>query len=68
MVTVHDAVRAMTIASDTPTAVLMQDTLNAARVDQTLASLGIDRYREREPRTADDRTGHGPPSDRDRGR
>jgi beta-lactamase class A len=41
MVSVHDAVRAMTIASDTPTAVLMQDTLNAARVDQTLASLGI---------------------------
>jgi len=41
MVSVHDAVRAMTIVSDTPTAVLMQDTLNAARVDQTLASLGI---------------------------
>jgi beta-lactamase class A len=41
MVSVQDAVRAMAIASDTPTAVLMQDTLNAARVDQTLASLGI---------------------------
>jgi beta-lactamase class A len=40
-VSVHDAVRAMAIASDTPTAVLMQDTLNAARVDQTLASLGL---------------------------
>jgi beta-lactamase class A len=38
---VQDALRAMAIASDTPTAVLMQDTLNAARVDQTLASLGL---------------------------
>jgi len=41
MISVQDAVRAMAIASDTPTAVLMQDTLNAARVDQTLASLGL---------------------------
>jgi beta-lactamase class A len=40
-VSVHDALRAMAIASDTPTAVLLQDTLNAARVDQTLASLGL---------------------------
>jgi beta-lactamase class A len=40
-VTVHDAVRAMTIVSDTPTASLLQDTLNPVRVDQTLASLGL---------------------------
>jgi len=41
MVSVHDAVRAMTIVSDTPTAVLLQDTLNPVRVDQTLRSLGL---------------------------
>jgi len=41
MVSVQDAVRAMTIVSDTPTAVLMQDTLNPVRVDGTLASLGL---------------------------
>jgi beta-lactamase class A len=40
-VTVQDAVRAMTIVSDTPTAALLQDTLNPVRVDQTLASLGL---------------------------
>ena len=40
-VTVHDAVRAMTIVSDTPTASLLQDTVNPVRVDQTLASLGL---------------------------
>ncbi len=40
-VTVQDAVRAMTIVSDTPTAALLQDTVNAARIDQTLASLGL---------------------------
>jgi beta-lactamase class A len=40
-VTVHDAVRAMTIVSDTPTASLLQDTLNPVRIDQTLASLGL---------------------------
>ena len=40
-VTVHDAVRAMTIISDTPTASLLQDTLNPVRIDQTLASLGL---------------------------
>jgi beta-lactamase class A len=40
-VSMQDAMRAMAIASDTPTAVLVQDTLNAARVDQTLASLGL---------------------------
>ena len=41
MVSVHDAVRAMTIVSDTPTAALLQDTLNPVRVDQTLRSLGL---------------------------
>jgi beta-lactamase class A len=40
-VTVHDAVRAMTIVSDTPTASLLQDTVNPVRVDQTLASIGL---------------------------
>lgn len=40
-VTVQDAIRAMTIVSDTPTAALLQDTLNPVRVDQTLASLGL---------------------------
>ena len=39
--TVHDAVRAMTIVSDTPTASLLQDTLNPTSIDQTLASLGL---------------------------
>ena len=40
-VTVQDAVRAMTIISDTPTAALLQDTVDPARIDQTLASLGL---------------------------
>ena len=40
-VTVRDAVRAMTIVSDTPTAALLQDTVGAGRIDQTLASLGL---------------------------
>ena len=40
-VTVNDAVRAMTIVSDTPTASLLQDTVNPVRVDQTLAGLGL---------------------------
>lgn len=40
-VTVQDAIRAMTIISDTPTAALLQDTLNPVRVDQTLALLGL---------------------------
>ena len=40
-VTVQDAVRAMTIVSDTPTAALLQDTVGAGRIDQTLASLGL---------------------------
>ncbi len=41
MVSVADAIRAMTIVSDTPTAVLVQDTVNPARVDATLGSLGL---------------------------
>jgi beta-lactamase class A len=40
-VTVHDAIRAMIIVSDTPTASLLQDTLNPVRIDQTLAALGL---------------------------
>jgi beta-lactamase class A len=40
-VSVQDAIRAMTIVSDTPTASLLQDTLNPVRIDQTLASLGL---------------------------
>lgn len=40
-VTVLDAVRAMTIVSDTPTASLLQDTLNPVRIDQTLGTLGL---------------------------
>ena len=41
MLTVADAIRAMIIVSDTPTAVMIQDLVNPARVDQTLRSLGI---------------------------
>jgi beta-lactamase class A len=40
-VSIEDAVRAMTIISDTPTASLLQDTVNPVSVDQTLASLGL---------------------------
>jgi len=40
-VTVQDAIRAMTIVSDTPTAALLQDTVGPGRIDQTLASLGL---------------------------
>jgi len=39
--TVADAVRAMIVVSDTPTAVLIQDTLGPPNVDATLRSLGI---------------------------
>jgi len=39
--TVADALKAMIIVSDTPTAVMIQDLVNPARVDQTLRSLGI---------------------------
>lgn len=39
--TLQDALRAMIVVSDTPTAVLLQDTLGAARVDETLRFLGL---------------------------
>lgn len=39
--TLGDALRAMIIVSDTPTAVLVQDTLGADRVDATLRALGL---------------------------
>ncbi|MCH8813488.1 MAG: serine hydrolase [Chloroflexi bacterium] len=41
IITVEGAIRAMTIASDTPTAVLMQDLVGVA-ADQTLLKLGIE--------------------------
>lgn len=40
-ITLGDALRAMIIVSDTPTAVLVQDTLGADRVDATLRTLGL---------------------------
>ena len=40
-ITLADALKAMIIVSDTPTAVMVQDQVNPARVDQTLRSLGI---------------------------
>ena len=43
MLTVADAVGAMAVASDTPTAVLLQDTVGCDTADQTLRSLGITR-------------------------
>lgn len=39
--TVADAIKAMIVVSDTPTAVMIQDVVNPARVDQTLRSLGL---------------------------
>jgi beta-lactamase class A len=39
--TVADALKAMIIVSDTPTAVMVQDAVNPVRVEQTLRSLGI---------------------------
>jgi hypothetical protein len=42
----------MTIVSDTPTAALLQDTLNPVRVDQTLRC-SAERDRERQSRSAD---------------
>jgi beta-lactamase class A len=39
--TLADALKAMIIVSDTPTAVMVQDQVNPWRVDQTLKSLGI---------------------------
>ncbi|MDP2675924.1 MAG: serine hydrolase [Dehalococcoidia bacterium] len=41
MLTVADALKAMIIVSDTPSAVMIQDLVNPARVNQTLRSLGI---------------------------
>ncbi len=41
MFTVADALKAMIIVSDTPTAVMIQDLVNPVRVDETLRSLGI---------------------------
>lgn len=41
MLTVADAVKAMAVLSDTPTAVLMQDTVGCTTADQTLVALGI---------------------------
>src|SRR5439155_5392505 len=40
-VTVRDGVRALTIVSDPATAALLQETVGAGRIDQTLASLGL---------------------------
>lgn len=40
MITIEDAIRAMTIVSDTPTAVLIQDIIGV-QADQTLLNLGL---------------------------
>ncbi len=40
-ITVADALKAMIVVSDTPGAVMVQDTVKPARVDATLRSLGI---------------------------
>ena len=57
--TVGDAVRAMIIVSDTPTAVLLQDTVGGQTADATLRNLGIEdtSFNNRElPATAADMT------------
>jgi beta-lactamase class A len=41
IITMADAVRAMIIVSDTPTAIMIQDLLGPARVEQMLQSLGL---------------------------
>jgi beta-lactamase class A len=41
IITVADAVRAMIIVSDTPTAVMIQDLVGPGRVESTLRSLGL---------------------------
>jgi beta-lactamase class A len=59
LITVADAARAMVVVSDTPTAVLLQDTVGCTRADQTLVGLGITRteFCNRElPATAADMT------------
>jgi beta-lactamase class A len=43
LITVADAARAMIVVSDTPSAVLLQDTLGCTVADQTLVALGITR-------------------------
>ena len=40
-ITLADALKAMVVVSDTATAVMVQDKVNPARVDETLRSLGI---------------------------
>ncbi len=55
--TLADALRAMIVVSDTPTAVLLQDTLGPERIDAMLESLGITetRFNNRDlPATARD--------------
>jgi beta-lactamase class A len=42
MLTVADAVKAMIVVSDTPTAVLVQDLVTVGRINATLRSLGIE--------------------------
>jgi beta-lactamase class A len=57
MLTVADALKAMIIVSDTPTAVMVQDVVNPVRVEQTLRSLGINDMSvltEKLPTTASD--------------
>jgi beta-lactamase class A len=59
LITIGDAARAMTVASDTPTGVLLQDTVGCRLADETLASLGMasTRFCNRElPATAADMT------------
>jgi beta-lactamase class A len=59
LITVADAARAMVVVSDTPTAVLLQDTVGCTKADQTLVNLGITRteFCNRElPATAADMT------------
>lgn len=41
LITLRDALRAMIVISDTPTAIMVQDVVTPARVDATLRSLGI---------------------------
>ena len=41
-ITLADAIKAMIVVSDTPTAVMVQDVVGPARVDATLRSLGIE--------------------------
>jgi beta-lactamase class A len=59
MISIGDAARAMAVHSDTPTGVLLQDTVGCKLADETLAGLGIHttRFCNRElPATAADMT------------